>query len=539
MLETSWGKTAWQGRERGLPDSRLPDVSDISQELGRHFRENCPILLDGAPPLGSDAGFFVRQARESLIRGRVDPTLLPAAILRETLASIQTRPNPATKAGLTAVGPRRARVWWDANLLDNLDDILAELDRPRPVLRFYDITGLDPKAERWHSMFDIDVELAEEGKSVEFWAADRLYLVDLGYLHADGRFIRLARTNTAELPREVCGDAGCSGTARSNLRWRERVEAIRPDARAREWALSRPDGPERDVDAETVIHMLYRAFLLEGPRALRRSPLLLPRDGDALREEFRQRARLRRQPRASRPAKPVLPSLLIARLDARRPLAAADLRYPPVPAAARFSTLPYLSAGHFALHQALLASARNVEPRKETAAVTPAPNADGEPRRTALVQPLPADSDRSSLSFMATPVFEAAQSLRRQLRGLEPAAPAVDVEDESRRPARIRDFGGSESRRFAKAGVRFTRMALTLEGRMRPGAKLKVAGKLVYADADGNFRLECVLSGRKAAIPMRAGTSIGGEARGMINVEWEKLGAGERKKMAKGNGVSF
>ncbi len=81
---------------------------------------------------------------------------------------------------------------------------------------------------------------------------------------------------------------------------------------------------------------------------------------------------------------------------------------------------------------------------------------------------------------------------------------------------------------MAKAGVRITRMALTLEGRMRPGARLKVAGKLVHADAEGRFRLECVLSGRKASIPMRAGVSVGGEARSLINVEWEKRSAREK-----------
>ncbi|MCL2000462.1 MAG: hypothetical protein FWG74_03425, partial [Planctomycetes bacterium] len=70
-------------------------------------------------------------------------------------------------------------------------------------------------------------------------------------------------------------------------------------------------------------------------------------------------------------------------------------------------------------------------------------------------------------------------------------------------------------------------------GRMRPGARLKVAGKIVYADAGGNFRLDCAISGGKLAIPLRAGRSIGGEVRGVINIDWEKRA--KAKKKALGN----
>jgi hypothetical protein len=96
---------------------------------------------------------------------------------------------------------------------------------------------------------------------------------------------------------------------------------------------------------------------------------------------------------------------------------------------------------------------------------------------------------------------------------IRPAASTIDASE---------IFASAEAKRLAKAGVRVSRMSLTLEGRLRPGARLKVAGKLVHADADGNFCLECILSGRRTSIPMRAGTSISGEARSLISVDWSK-----------------
>ncbi len=124
---------------------------------------------------------------------------------------------------------------------------------------------------------------------------------------------------------------------------------------------------------------------------------------------------------------------------------------------------------------------------------------------------------------------------RERMGGLPPVVVEADGgadasgAGEGNRGVSSRDFGGIESRRMAKAGVRVTRMALTIEGRMRPGARLKVGGKLVYADAAGNFRLECVLTGRRASIPLRAGLSVGGEASSVINVDWEKRAGREKK----------
>lgn len=556
MADVTVDKLVRQEWERlAGPDSRLPDVSAATAEIERHFRENYPILLDGALPLRSDQGHFIRQARESLITGRIDPDRLPAAILRETLDAITAVPAPATRAGLTAIGPGNARVWWDKSLLDNLDDVLADLDRPRPSLRFFDVTGLDPDGGRWHEMFDIDVALDEEGRTIDKVRPEREYVVDLGYCHADGRFLRLARTNTAGIPREGRGSGeNTDATVRSNLRPRARTadSIVVPDSRAREWAEARPDHPDRDVDSEMLMHMLYRAFLLEGPRSLRRAPRPLRRDPELLKREYAQRVRTRERKASRLKVKKAAPTFLVARLDARpktRPAAAPVSGVASLPAPSRLSRPlavlagSELSSSRFTMYRDVVLFVRSGRYFDAVAGGAKA-LVDAIRKEDTLVRAVPAEADNSLELLAASPVFDAARDLRRRLSGIAGAENAVTMTETSvlipadnaeqrnetkKRSDRLKDFGGSEARRFAKAGVRVTRVSLMLEGRMRPGARLKVAGKLVYADADGCFRLECILTGRRASIPMTAGTSIEGEVRSQVTIDWEKRSSKVKK----------
>lgn len=523
-----------------VPESAGQCVDDA---VKTHFREKYPIMLDGALANRPVQGQLLKQARESLAAGAFDPDRLPAPILREVLEQIVAPSGAATtQAGLIPVGPGSARVWWDDSVLDNLQDILVHLDKPRAVLRFYDITGLGPEAGRWHETFDVDVDPDDLGRTVPLWCNDRVYVVDLGYVYADGRFLRLARTNAVRIPRDKTGQAEAAEEAvgQSILRRHDiRDSNLVPDQEAALWVAGRPDFPERDVETEMVVHMLYRAFLREGPRALRRSPRIVRRDEAVLHKEFAQRQHRRRR---VLPTGSAAPQVLLVRLDADAGTIPQRLRYQPAPAAA-VSSLAVMDAGVFAWFEALLAAARSgsaVDTKPNLVLAEPVPVAL-EPALVRRMEP----ADPVSLSWPANPVFEAARHLRDDLAAMEPIGEddlelVTDVSDAfmADSPERFGGqgdalpvFGGVEAKRMAKAGVRITRMALTLEGRMRPGARLKVAGRLVHADAEGRFRLECVLTGKRASIPMRAGTSIEGEARSLINVDWERRAAADKRKV--------
>ncbi|MCD8349989.1 MAG: DUF4912 domain-containing protein [Planctomycetaceae bacterium] len=538
-----YGNEALSTRGHGTGVSPAAAKPRALDELRAHFIHKYPMLLDGTLVEHPSGASFLRQARETLANGKVDHTFLPAPILREALDQLSAIPAAPAGAGLVPINPTTARVWWDASLVDNLEDVLAQLDQPKAVLRFYDVTGLEPGDGRWHKSFDIDVDLAESGRTVPLWSSDRVYAVDLGYVHADGRFLRLARTNAVRLPREKTGEDDPTAVASSALRRHDGPDrSIVPDDAARDWAAARHDFPGRDYETELVIHMLYRAFLREGPRALRRAPRLIRRDDAVLVREFASRQHNRHR----RLAQPAPSAVLIARLDdSPARLVASSCRYQPVLAVAR--VVPAVTPDFYAWCEALLQAARG-----EGVGIAKRPAALAQPAAVAEATPLVRrieEGEAIDMPAEANPVFAAARTLRDNLEAMHPVmAGEADLDSElaafsaealtiahsdkfAAKGSAFTPFGGVEAKRMAKAGVRITRMALTLEGRMRPGARLKVAGRLVHADAQGKFRLECVLTGKRASIPMRAGTSIEGEARSLINVDWEKRATSEKRKV--------
>lgn len=306
-------------------EHRRPLVAQFPDHITKRFQDHYPLFLDGSLTHPDDQTFLVRQAHEALAKDSGLPNMMPAALLREHLQRVCGTPNPAATTGITVVAPRKARIWWDSALLRDCNDILAGLDKPRLVLRFYDITNAE--AQRWSSVFDIDIALQDNGKSIDFWAPDRTYSVELGILHADGRFAPMATANRFTLPRESRGESGSEARATSSIVRLPRPSAMPVcDQQARLWQADRPDQPYKDADAEMLIHMLYRSFAIEGPRALR-CGIPQPKSSAVLAAEYDQRTQqVLPQAPAARAAKPLF---LFARLDAVAAAPRTRLAYPP------------------------------------------------------------------------------------------------------------------------------------------------------------------------------------------------------------------
>lgn len=409
----------------------------MSEELVHYFQTRLPAMLDGAVQQGSGRVGLIRRARASLRKGRTAPGHLPMEILRETLDTVAATAASAagtakTLAGAVSVGPNHARVWWDERALETLGSVLAQPGEPRLVLRFYDITGIAPDENRWHETFDIDVQPEETGRTVQFWASDKTYAIDLGCIHADGRFLRLARTNEITLPRSGKGAPATGETANSRLPRPGDKKAVytAPDAAAAEWAALRPDHERRDRDAELTVHMLYRAFLLEGPRALRRVPALARRDAEVLKSEFAAR-QLRRAERATAGS---VSAVIVHRLDAAADRAAGS--------GMAMTNLPVLVRAA----------------RAQDAVVR---HVDNESVRFL------GEDEEISAALSAAPVFEAARALRESLAKLS------DISPTRRRcfPATVADasqiFDAAETERLLRAGGRVARMSLALEDSLR------------------------------------------------------------------------
>lgn len=76
----------------------------------------------------------------------------------------------------------------------------------RPVLRVYDVTGVDFNGYNATNFIDIHLPDDIEDWHIEVREPDRSFCVDLGRMFQDGRFVTLLRSNIATTPRASLSD---------------------------------------------------------------------------------------------------------------------------------------------------------------------------------------------------------------------------------------------------------------------------------------------------------------------------------------------
>lgn len=104
------------------------------------------------------------------------------------------------------VDPYHVHAYWEMTFADRMQarETLSpsNVEVPRWVLRFHDVTGSDQPAPRARSHFDIPVTVSARNWYVELWAPDKTYLVELGLLLGE-RFSGVCRSGLVRLPRVV------------------------------------------------------------------------------------------------------------------------------------------------------------------------------------------------------------------------------------------------------------------------------------------------------------------------------------------------
>lgn len=76
----------------------------------------------------------------------------------------------------------------------------------RPALRVYDVTGVDFDGGNAQRVFDIGLHEAADNWHINVGTPDHAFLVDLGRVLPDGRFITLLRSNLVQTPRAGLSD---------------------------------------------------------------------------------------------------------------------------------------------------------------------------------------------------------------------------------------------------------------------------------------------------------------------------------------------
>lgn len=377
--------------------------------------------------------------------------------------------NSGPAFGMTPAGPRKLHLWWKPSVLPKTGDLFKAISSPQSFLRFYDVTGMDPECGKWHHTFDIEVDIEKKFHTLDLWTAGRTYVAELGLRFGDGRFLRLARANTISLPREGRAEASpvrlC--VVESN-REKPLAPAVVEESTNEVWDWTEEGGdwPERDLMAETAIRRLYRRFLVEGPKALRDARIPGMRSAEELASEFEKR-------RARRAAGMSGSMIFMARVDA---VGESKARVTPAHPLQRMRAVRSASVAEqvdvelFSVLRDFLELAKRWQP--------PQPTVQTPQALAKSVGAVEADID----------LHERLSRLSRALELARATAEAAKV------------VAGVQARDGVAA---VDRVALVLRGRTAPNAKLDVAGRLVRADARGYFRVECVLSGRRMALPVR------------------------------------
>ena len=103
-----------------------------------------------------------------------------------------------TKIVLMPREPNSAYAYWDIPNEDK--EKLRQLGGEQLALRFYDVTGIDMDQQKPHSVRQYDCEEMTREWYIEVPTSDRDYIVEIGYVTEDGRWLRLARSLHVRIP---------------------------------------------------------------------------------------------------------------------------------------------------------------------------------------------------------------------------------------------------------------------------------------------------------------------------------------------------
>lgn len=94
--------------------------------------------------------------------------------------------------------PNWAYTYWDVPNQEKA--ALRQQGGSRLALRFYDVTGINLDQQRPHSLQQYDCDELSRDWYLPVPVSDRDYIVEIGYLTHDGRWLMLARSNPARIP---------------------------------------------------------------------------------------------------------------------------------------------------------------------------------------------------------------------------------------------------------------------------------------------------------------------------------------------------
>ncbi|MCX7935069.1 MAG: DUF4912 domain-containing protein, partial [Planctomycetota bacterium] len=317
---------------------------------------------------------------------------------------------------------------------------------------------------RRNHVFDIEIRPEEMKRYIEFWSADKAYIVDLGLRARDGRFLTICRSNWMRIPRDSAGGKKEEWLAVEALR----TPPLRPEApecfppAVRPMPASESDWPLRDWEAESIVKWAYERFLREGCRVFRRIAVQRP-DNAVLLAAYEKRQAERSAIAAAAPEPASAPSapavdLFLARLDRASNAAPAA-----VPRTASRFLIARNGLARWSERLSRQTGAKLIWlcDRRWQAAADKMRGWIAQPHSRSGVLPAPAAARPVLRLHKPKNLFQA----------------------------------------LAEAGVEME-AEIILRGRVKPGKKLRIGNRIIETNPDGTFCVACILKDGKLQVPV-------------------------------------
>ncbi len=105
-----------------------------------------------------------------------------------------------TNIFLMAVDPYSAHIMWE---IDSHDMRIMEQKGCQPVVKLHDITGNTSYDQKPRASFEVDININSQKSYISLPRAGRTYSAELGIKNENSHFLSLAKSNSAEAPRDT------------------------------------------------------------------------------------------------------------------------------------------------------------------------------------------------------------------------------------------------------------------------------------------------------------------------------------------------
>jgi len=158
-------------------------------------------IAAGAAALGAAAAALRRGEPKATEAGRVAGAgVVPPRDLSDVDADLGALPDGYGGSSIVLMprDPQWAYTYWDSPKEHR--EALRKQGGQRLALRLYDVTEVDLSYQAPHSLQQYDIDELARDWYLPIPVSDRDYLVDIGYLTDDGRWLLLARSNPIRIP---------------------------------------------------------------------------------------------------------------------------------------------------------------------------------------------------------------------------------------------------------------------------------------------------------------------------------------------------